>query len=133
MSIRLKHDALVKKILTQKAAAREFLAHYLPVKVKKKVDLHSITIEKESYVEHKLRRSFSDLVYSVSTKDNEKAFLYILIEAEVKPNYWISLKLWQYMLRLCERHKKKDKTKLPLIIPLLLYHGSKRFSVVVKI
>ncbi|TSJ81108.1 MAG: Rpn family recombination-promoting nuclease/putative transposase [Candidatus Cardinium sp.] len=128
MATRLKHDALVKKILTQQEAAQEFLAHYLPSEVKEKLDLTRITIERESYVEHKLRKSLSDLVYSVRTKDNDQAFVYILIEAEVKPNYWIALKLWQYMLRLCERHKKKDKDKLPLIIPILFYHGSRPFN-----
>ncbi|MCZ6914952.1 MAG: Rpn family recombination-promoting nuclease/putative transposase, partial [Rickettsia endosymbiont of Ixodes persulcatus] len=30
MAKKLKHDALVKKILTEKIAAQEFLAHYLP-------------------------------------------------------------------------------------------------------
>ncbi|WP_342259731.1 Rpn family recombination-promoting nuclease/putative transposase [Candidatus Tisiphia endosymbiont of Metellina segmentata] len=128
MSNQLKHDALFKKIMVNQIAAQEFLEHYLPEEVKEIVDLSKITIEKESFVEDDLKRALSDLVYSVKTKDNEQAFVYVLIEAEVRPNYWMALKLWKYMLLLAERHKK-GRNKLPLIIPMVFYHGTRRFNV----
>ncbi|MFU7501689.1 MAG: Rpn family recombination-promoting nuclease/putative transposase, partial [Candidatus Tisiphia sp.] len=128
MSNQLKHDALFKKIMVNQIAAQEFLEYYLPEKVKEIVDLSKITIEKESFVEDDLKRALSDLVYSVKTKDNEQAFVYVLIEAEVRPNYWMALKLWKYMLLLAERHKK-GRNKIPLIIPMVFYHGTRKFNV----
>ncbi|WP_221179611.1 Rpn family recombination-promoting nuclease/putative transposase [Candidatus Cardinium hertigii] len=51
MTSNLKHDALIKKILTNPVAAQEFLEYYLPADFKTIVDLTKITIEKESFVE----------------------------------------------------------------------------------
>ncbi|AWN81903.1 Rpn family recombination-promoting nuclease/putative transposase [Candidatus Cardinium hertigii] len=126
MTSHLKHDALIKKILTDQLAAQEFLEHYLPADFKALVDLSQITIEKESFVEDDLKRKLTDLLYSVKTKNQEKAFVYVLIEAQVTSDHWMALRLWKYMLLLCERNRK-NKDKLPLICPIVIYHGSKPY------
>ncbi|WP_103896961.1 Rpn family recombination-promoting nuclease/putative transposase [Rickettsia fournieri] len=131
MAKKLKHDTLVKKILTEKIAAQEFLEHYLPSDFKDLIDLTEITVEKESFVEDDLKRKYSDIIYSVKTKDTgqdrKQAFVYVLIEAQSSCDYWIALRLWKYMLLLCERHAN-NKDKLPLICPLLIYNGSEIYN-----
>lgn len=123
---KLKHDAIAKKILENPLAAKEFLDEYLPADFKALVDLNTIKPEKDTFVEESLTRQLSDLVYSVKTKDDNKAFVYILVEHKSTSSYWIALKLWKYMLLLCERHEK-NTDKLPLICPILLYNGSERY------
>jgi predicted transposase/invertase (TIGR01784 family) len=39
----------------------------------------------------------------------------------------MALRLWKYILLLCERHSK-NKDRLPLICPLLIYNGSEVYS-----
>ena len=129
MTERLKHDSLAKKILSDPAAAHEFLNHYLPESCKSLLDLNTLKIEKESYVENNLKQKFSDLVFSIKTKNNDKAFVYALVEVEVSPKYWTAFKLWKYIFLLLERHKTKEKSKLPLVIPIVLYHGNRPFNV----
>ena len=126
---RLKSDALFKSVLEDKIAATEFSEAYLPDNVKNMLDLSTISIERESYVEEDLKRRFSDIVYSIKHKDNpkEKAFVYALAEHQSTPDYWIALRLFKYMLLLCERHKKK-KDKLPLVVPLVLYNGKTEYT-----
>jgi len=121
------HDGLIKKVMENPIAAREFLAEYLPASFKSRIDLSTVKVEKESFVEENLKKQLSDIVLSVKTKDNQKAFVYTLIEAQVNPDYWISFRLWKYMLLLCERHMK-NKEKLPLICPLVFYHGAKKYD-----
>lgn len=128
MTERLKHDGLAKKILSDPIAAQEFISHYLPESCKELLDLETIKVEKESYVEEYLKQKFSDLVFSIKMKNNEQAFIYTLIEAEVSPNYWIAFKLWKYIFLLIERHKTKHQSKLPLVIPLVIYHGTRPFN-----
>lgn len=123
----IKSDALFKRIMQDEIAAREFLEYYLPADFKQLVDLTKISVEKESFVEDDLKRRFSDIIYKIKTKDNEEAFIYKLIEHQSEPDYWISLRLWKYMLLLCERHIK-DKNKLPLIVPLLVYNGKRQYN-----
>ncbi len=122
----LPHDALIKKVIENPIAAKEFLEEYLPESFKKVVDLETIKVEKESFVEKHPTKRLSDIVLSAVTKDNQQAFIYTLIEAQV-PDYWIALRLWKYTLLLLERHMK-GKNKLPLVCPFVLYHGSKKYT-----
>nr|WP_172686803.1 Rpn family recombination-promoting nuclease/putative transposase [Rickettsia endosymbiont of Ixodes pacificus]AKS10412.1 putative transposase [Rickettsia endosymbiont of Ixodes pacificus] len=151
-SERPRHDELFKKVMSEPVAAREFLEHYLPVSFKNKIDLNSVKIEKESFVTEDLRKRLSDVVYSVSLKqarvradstdstsknidniadiDNDKAYVYVLIEHQSSSDYWIAFRLWQYMLLLCEKHKNniKEKSKLPLICPIVVYANDKLYN-----
>ena len=140
--------------MSEPVAAREFLEHYLPVTFKSKINLGSVKIEKESFVTEDLRKRLSDVVYSVSLKqnidgknstdsatdnvDNDKAYVYVLIEHQSSSDYWIAFRLWQYMLLLCERHKDANKNKsnatkekdnkLPLICPIVVYANDKPYN-----
>ncbi|WP_121543465.1 Rpn family recombination-promoting nuclease/putative transposase [Candidatus Rickettsia colombianensi] len=145
---RSRHDELFKKVMSEPVAAREFLEHYLPVSFKNKINLNSVKIEKESFVTEDLRKRLSDVVYSVFLKndnvkdstadsvDNDKAYIYMLIEHQSSSDYWIAFRLWQYMLLLCERHKdankknniKQEKDKLPLICPIVVYANDKPYN-----
>jgi len=149
-SERPKHDELFKKVMSEPVAAREFLEHYLPVTFKNKINLSSVKIEKESFVTEDLRKRLSDVVYSVSLKkhnikdsttdnvENDKACIYVLIEHQSSSDDWIALRLWQYMLLLCGRHKDANKTKsnsakekdnkLPLICPIVVYANDKPYN-----
>ncbi|AFC72969.1 transposase (plasmid) [Rickettsia rhipicephali str. 3-7-female6-CWPP] len=147
VSERPRHDELFKKVMSEPIAAREFLEHYLPVSFKNKINLNSVKIEKESFVTEDLKKRFSDVVYSVSLKndnvkdsttdsvDNDKAYVYVLIEHQSSSDYWIAFRLWQYMLLLCERHKdankgnnKQERDKLPLICPIVVYANDKPYN-----
>lgn len=124
---KLKHDSLVKIIMTDKIAAQEFLEYYLPEDFKKLIDLSKITIEQESYIEESLSKKYSDIVYGIETKEYGKGFVYILIEAQSTVDYWTALRLWKYTLLLCERHKEK-RNKLPLVYNLVIYNGKQVYN-----
>lgn len=142
-----RHDELFKKVMSEPIAAREFLEHYLPVSFKNKININSVKIEKESFVTEDLKKRFSDVVYSVFLKndnvkdsttdsvDNDKAYVYVLIEHQSRSDYWIAFRLWQYMLLLCERYKdankgnnKQERDKLPLICPIVVYANDKPYN-----
>jgi predicted transposase/invertase (TIGR01784 family) len=156
-SERPRHDELFKKVMSEPVAAREFLEYYLPASFKSKINLNSVKIEKESFVTENLRKRLSDVVYSVSLKqnidgknstdstteraNNDKAYVYVLIEHQSSSDYWIAFRLWQYMLLLCERHKDANKNnqpksnatsakynKLPLICPIVVYANDKPYN-----
>lgn len=78
--------------MQNKHTAMEFLECYLPQKVKELLDISSVKIEPESFVEKNLRRRLSDVIYSVKTKNGETAFVYTLIECQSKPDRFMALK-----------------------------------------
>ena len=126
------HDSLVKKVMENPIAAAEFLDEFLPAEFKDILDLDSLKVEKESFVEESLKTRLSDIVYSVKTKadqdgESQDAFIYTLLEHQSYPDYWMPLRMWKYSLLLLERHAKK-KNKLPIILPLVLYNGQRKYT-----
>ena len=98
------HDGLIKKVMENLIAAAEFLEEYLPESFKSRIDLSTVKIEKESFVEKNLKKQLNDIILSVKTKNNQKAFVYTLIEAQVNPDYWIAFRLWKYILPVSYTH-----------------------------
>ena len=45
------HDSLIKKVMANPIAAREFLEEYLPTSFKERIDLSTVKVEKERLVE----------------------------------------------------------------------------------
>lgn len=61
------HDAFFKQYLSQPAVARDFLQQYLPADLTALLDLSQLRLEKDSFVDEKLRSYFSDLIYTTMT------------------------------------------------------------------
>jgi predicted transposase/invertase (TIGR01784 family) len=120
------HDGFIKRVLGDIIVATEFLDEYLPEQFKEIVDMSTLAIEQESFVEPDLTKQLSDIVYSLRMRNNDKAFVYCLIEAQSSPDYWIAFRLWRYMWLLLEKHAK-GKNKLPIILPLVIYNGKARY------
>ena len=123
----LPHDSLFKRIMENDIAAREFLSEYLPAEVKEIVDLNTIKVQKESYIEPNLTKRLSDIVYKVNTKDHKDAFIYVISEHQSSVDQLMAFRLWRYTLLLAERHIE-DKSKLPLIFPLVVYSGTAKYT-----
>jgi len=123
----LPHDALFKRIMENDIAAREFLSEYLPQEVKDIIDLNTIEVQKESYIEPNLTKRLSDIVYKVDAKNNQEAFIYIACEHQSSVDQLMAFRLWKYTLLLAERHLDK-KEKIPLIFPLVVYAGKAKYT-----
>jgi len=66
------HDKFVKEILTDKENARDFFSNYLPAPVRDLVDLNSLEICKDSFIEKEFHEYFSDLLYSLKLSGSQK-------------------------------------------------------------
>lgn len=106
----LLHDALFKRIMENGIVAKEFLSEYLPREVQDIIDLNIIKVQKESYIEPNLTKRLSDIVYSVSTKDNKDAFIYVCAEHQSNVDYLMAFRLWKYTLLLAERYLEDQKS-----------------------
>ena len=70
-------------------AAKELLSQYLLAEFKDFINLDTLKIEKESFIEDNLKTKFSDIVYSAKTSDatQEKALIYCLLEHQSSSDY----------------------------------------------
>ncbi|PHM36575.1 Rpn family recombination-promoting nuclease/putative transposase [Xenorhabdus innexi] len=119
------HDALFKHFLTQPETAREFLSLYLPEEIRSLCDLATLKLESGSFVDRHLRQLHSDVLYSVETTQGD-GYIYCLIEHQSTPDPLMAWRLMYYMMSTMAAHLKKGHTELPLVVPLLFYHGEIR-------
>ncbi len=124
------HDSFFRETFGRKEIAAGFLREYLPEALLRKIDLESLTAVKDSFVEKELRQHFSDLLYTVRHQGGE-LYLYLLFEHKSYPDPWTGLQLLRYLVRIWEQYRKQHpkERKLPAVVPLVLYHGRKKWRI----
>ena len=121
------HDKFLKETLSRKENAVGFIQNYLPQEIVAMIDLDNIKIEKDSYITKNLQEYFTDLLYKVIIK-GEESYIYVLFEHKSYPDKLIGLQLLEYLIQ-CWRAKAKQKQALPLVIPLVIYHGKTNWNI----
>ena len=146
------HDTFFRQLLSDPVVAADFVQNYLPADVVALLDLSQLRIEKDTFVDARLRKHYSDVLYSVplkgvlqtseskllaevTTKPAQKRgkrknaaqwenriFLYLLFEHKSQPDGGVRLQLLRYMVRIWEKEWKKHKQLSP-ILPIVFYHG----------
>jgi predicted transposase/invertase (TIGR01784 family) len=127
--VRNPHDVFFKQTLARPGMAADFLRRYLPPGIVRVLDLRRLAIEKESFVDAKLRQHFSDLLVRVGLRSRGEAFIYILLEHKSAPEEWVALQLLRYVTHAWERLRQARGGKLPVIIPVVFYHGAATWRV----
>ncbi|RCW53398.1 Rpn family recombination-promoting nuclease/putative transposase [Halanaerobium sp. ST460_2HS_T2] len=123
------HDRFFQEMFEKKVVAEDFLKNYLPQELLDLINLDKLQISKKSFVNKCLKKYFSDVVYRVEL-NKQNAYIYWLFEHKSYPDKDVSFQLLQYMVRIWEHHQDHyDEEKLPLVIPLLIYHGGKRYNI----
>jgi len=122
------HDALFRQTMSHKDVAADFLRTYLPAGVVRHLQLDTLAIAKDTFVASDQRMHYSDLLYTVGLHGGRPAFVYFLFEHKSRPDRFVSLQLLRYMLEIWELHRRQHKAgpSIPLIIPIVVYHGKKR-------
>ena len=123
---RTAHSEFFVNIIGRKENALAFIKRVLPEGVQNQLLLDTLTVEKDTYVDEKLKDHFSDLVFSVKLKNGRLGKIYCLVEHKSAPEYLVALQLVRYMaLEWNEMYKQGQifNHKLPPIIPIVVYQG----------
>jgi len=123
------HDHFFKSVFSEPALAGDFLVHHLPPEVLALLDLAQLEIRKDSFIDPELAEHRSDLLYAVPRVDGEQSYVYVLFEHKSYPEPDIALDLLRYLARIWEQWRREHPSGvLPVIVPLVLYHGRERWS-----
>ena len=117
------HDAVFKQFLTHAETARDFLAIHLPPALRQLCDLNSLQLESGSFIEENLRAWYSDVLWSLKTASGE-GYIYVVIEHQSSPDAQMAFRLMRYAIAAMQRHLDGGHKTLPLVVPMLFYHGS---------
>ncbi len=150
-SVNNPHDAFFKHYLSQPNVAADFLRQHLPADVRDLLDLTQLRLEKDSFVDEKLRGYFSDLVYTTVTRYQTTLRVALLHEHKSFPDEWVGFQTLRYQVgywvqefdKLQSEPAEPAQTELPEsqqwrgkrrqtltpILVLLVYHGKEEWQV----
>ncbi|MBC7795903.1 MAG: Rpn family recombination-promoting nuclease/putative transposase, partial [Pyrinomonadaceae bacterium] len=127
------HDYFIKSVFADLKTARSFLENYLPPEIVARLDFEPLLARGESFVDENLKPSHTDLLYRVNFNANEDfALIYVLLEHKSYADEWTAFQLLRYAVRIWEKEQRDGAKRLPVIIPLVLYHGKNNWRVDTK-
>lgn len=122
------HDLFFKDVFSRREAAQSFLQNYLPQEVAALLDLSSLEISKDSFIDPELQEHFSDLLYKVALHEGRETYIYVLFEHKSYSDKLIAFQLLRYMVRIWEQSLKQKQSLLP-VLPLVIYHGRSHWRI----
>ena len=117
------HDAVFKQFLSHPECARDFIEIHLPASLRQLCNLQTLRLESGSFIEADLRASYSDVLWSLKTRDGD-GYIYVVIEHQSTPDAHMAFRLMRYALAAMQRHLDAGHKTLPLVVPMLFYHGA---------
>jgi predicted transposase/invertase (TIGR01784 family) len=124
------HDQFFKELMTQPGVACAFLRERLPEAVTALFTEFEPRLESGSFVDPEFRSHHSDLLFSLDLKSGDPALIYILFEHKSYPDAMVAFQLLRYVIAIWYRYLSGGGGKpLPLIIPMVVYHGAEPWNV----
>jgi predicted transposase YdaD len=120
------HDLFVRYTFGLPERAEAELRAVLPPHVVSEVDWSSLRQESGSVVDPELRETETDLLFTARLRTGRSLLLYVLLEHQSTVEPWMALRMLRYVVRQLEhwRQENPESERLPVIIPLVMYHGS---------
>ncbi|WP_218813577.1 Rpn family recombination-promoting nuclease/putative transposase [Rickettsiella endosymbiont of Dermanyssus gallinae] len=116
-------DKLFKISLTEKKVAISYLKARVPAEIYKRININTLELTDKSFILPKFRQIHSDIVYRCQF-DNKEGYIFFLLEAESTANEELmAFRLLQYSIAAMDQHIRQGHKKLPIVLPICLYHG----------
>ncbi|MCL1435772.1 Rpn family recombination-promoting nuclease/putative transposase [Enterobacter hormaechei] len=117
------HDAVFKRFLRHPETAIDFLTLYLPEAILQRCDFSTLRLQSASFIDEDLRAWYSDVLWSVQTTCGT-GYVYVVIEHQSSPDSHMAFRLMRYAIAAMQRHLDAGHKTLPLVVPMLFYHGA---------
>ena len=127
MKIQNVHDKFFKETFSRIDVASNFLEELLDEKFVKKLNLNTLTMDSNSFVDEELEEHFADILYTCEYGDKSKVRIALLYEHKSYKEDYPHWQLNQYMLNVWKSGFKQNKEKPIPVIPIILYHGKEKW------
>lgn len=121
------HDKFFKETFSIRENVIDFFQGTIPGEILNKLDLSTLTLSNNSYIDEELKEHFSDIVYTCLSK-NKELTIALLFEHKSYPETCPYLQLLKYLLKIWETNIKQTERLQP-VIPVILYHGKEVWKV----
>ena len=130
------HNNFFQYAFSHVHAARNLIELHLPADLVRCLDLESLELQKDSFVDDGLRDSYSDMLYSVRLSGQEgehiEGHVYLLLEHKSQSDPMTCFQLLRYIVRIWEQRLRRGQSLCP-VFPLVVYHGQEAWSAPVSL
>ena len=123
------HDRFFKAVLDEPKAALALFRERLPAVLAEQLADEPPKLVEGSFISPLLKELFSDRLYELALKGGGRLFVYCVVEHKSTPEPRVALQFLRYLVEVWEHLARQTKGKLPQVVPLLVYHGEKPWSV----
>ncbi|WP_342221909.1 Rpn family recombination-promoting nuclease/putative transposase [Candidatus Fukatsuia endosymbiont of Tuberolachnus salignus] len=118
------HDKLFKGTLQHQQITLDWLKAHLPKRILKLIDISTLKMVPNELSPKWPDTLYSDVVFSCKIK-GQLSYIYILAEHQSSDDEMMAFRILCYVVELMNYHLKQGHKKLPIVLPLVLYHGEK--------
>ncbi|WP_413729202.1 Rpn family recombination-promoting nuclease/putative transposase [Sodalis sp. RH22] len=118
------HDSLFRQFFSDIGVVTDFLHIHLPPALREMCDLGTLAITSGTFIEDDMSTQCCDILYSLRTTAGA-GYIYCLIEHQSSADEMMAFRLLRYSVAAMHRHLAQGNNTLPLVIPLLFYHGTR--------
>lgn len=124
------HDRFFREVFSRLEWSRDFLRTQLPPAIVETLALETLDLRPGSFLDQELQQYYSDLLFRVTLKTGRDAFVYVLLEHKSYVERFVALQLLRYQIEIWEqvRSESQQRSKLPPIYPLVVYHGRRKWT-----
>ncbi len=127
MAVHHVHDKFFKAVFSQPDVAAALIENLFPAELTAVLQLESLELTADSYVDDDLNAHFADLVYRCQLQNTGPVQIALILEHKSYPEPQIHFQLLRYMLNHWQQNLKADEPPMPLI-PVVIYHGRSRWQ-----
>ena len=110
-SLQNPHDRFFKELFSRLEVAQDFVRHYLPTEIVALLDVTTLDIVKDSFIDPELQEHFSDLLYQVTLQTGHEAYIYLLFEHKSYSDAKIALQLLRYMINIWDHLQRQNSRR----------------------
>ena len=117
------HDKLFKATFSQPSVVASLIEDLFPPALVAEIDVKTLTLTTNSYIDNDLKEHFADLVYQCQFYNQAPFEIALLLEHKSYPDKHPHLQLLRYMLNRWQQDAQTNQGLTP-IVPVLIYHGA---------
>ena len=118
-----KHDPYFKAGMSHHQVAVAFFERFLPPTVRRYADLSRLSMERESFVDERLKVGATDVLFSVPIA-GRPGYFYLLVGHQSEVDPLMAFRLRHYVDRIMAHHlKQHGGNRLVPVFPMVFYKG----------
>lgn len=129
------HDTAYKNLFSDPEMVVSLLRRFVPHDIVKEMDFSSLQPFPTNHITEDGREKRNDIVWKIKIKGSF-CYLLFLLEFQSHEDWWMAVRILAYTALLWQDVIKAEKLKpgtyLPPVFPMVLYNGSKRWTVPVS-